>query len=123
MLSELTATELKVAKEMTKCIRRQEVADNLFMSIDSVKRHLKNIYLKLNISNEMQLVMLMACDALGKKFSAKDIREKGVTILLSITLIVMACRLATPDSMRRMPRRSGRRIEVVDNGGIDYGDD
>lgn len=123
MLRELTAAEMKVAKEMTKCQSRQEVADALFVSLNSVKWHLNNIYMKLNIHNDMQLVMLMACEALGKRFSVKELREKGVNILLSLTLLVMGCMNATPDDMRRMPRRSGRRIEVVIDGGLDDGSD
>lgn len=123
MLRELTASEMRVAKEMTKCRSRQEVADALFLSINAVKWHLKNIYIKLNIHNDMQLVMVMVGDALGKKFSVKELREKGVSVLLSLTLLVMGCINATPDDMRRMPRRSGRRIETVIDGGTDNGDD
>lgn len=123
MLRELTAPEMRVAKEMTKCRSRQEVADALFLSINAVKWHLKNIYLKLNIHNDMQLVMVMVGDALGKKFSVKELREKGVSVLLSLTLLVMGCINATPDDMRRMPRRGGRRIETVIDGGTDNGDD
>lgn len=124
MLQELSATELRVAKEMTKCVRRKDAAENLLMSIDSVKLHLKNIYLKLNIHSDTELLMVMVCDALGKKFSVKELRERGVSFLLSLTLLVMGCMNMTPDDMRRMPRRSGRRIEVVtDNGGWDNGSD
>lgn len=123
MLRELTASEMRVAKEMTKCRSRQEVADALFLSINAVKWHLKNIYLKLNIHNDMQLVMVIVGDALGKKFSVKELREKGVSVLLSLTLLVIGCINATPDDMRRMPRRGGRRIETVIDGGNDNGDD
>lgn len=124
MLQELSATEMRVAKEMTKCVRRKDAAENLLMSIDSVKLHLKNIYLKLNIHSDTELLMVMVCDALGKKFSVKELRERGVSILLSLTLLVMGCMNMTPDDMRRMPRRGGRRIEVVtDNGGLDNGSD
>lgn len=123
MLRELTASEMRVAKEMTKCRSRQEVADALFVSVNAVKWHLKNIYLKLNIHTDTELWIVMACEALGKKFSAKELRERGVSILLSLTLLVMGCINATPDDMRRMPRRGGRRIETVIDGGTDNGDD
>ena len=123
MLSELSAAEMRVAKEMTKCRSRQEVADALFVSVNAVKWHLKNIYLKLNIHTDTELWIVMACEALGKKFSAKELRERGVSILLSLTLLVMGCINATPDDMRRMPRRGGRRIETVIDGGTDNGDD
>lgn len=124
MLRELSATELRVAKEMTKCVKRKDAAENLLMSIDSVKLHLKNIYLKLNIHSDTELLMFMVCDALGKRFSVKELRERGVSILLSLTLLVMGCINATPDDMRRMPRRGGRRIETVMDGGTgDGGDD
>lgn len=123
MLQELSATELRVAKEMTKCVRRKDAAENLLMSIDSVKLHLKNIYLKLNIHSDTELLMVMVCDALGKKFSVKELRERGVSILLSLALLVMGCMNMTPDDMRRMPRRSGRRIEVVTDNGWDNGSD
>lgn len=123
MLQELSATELRVAKEMTKCVRRKDAAENLLMSIDSVKLHLKNIYLKLNIHSDTELLMVMVCDALGKKFSVKELRERGVSILLSLTLLVMGCMNMASDDMRRMPRRSGRRIETVIDGGADDGCD
>lgn len=123
MLRELSAAEMRVAKEMTKCRSRQEVADALFVSVNAVKWHLKNIYLKLNIHTDTELWIVMACEALGKKFSAKELRERGVSILLSLTLLVMGCINATPDDMRRMPRRGGRRIETVIDGGTDNGDD
>lgn len=123
MLRELSAAEMRVAKEMTKCRSRQEVADALFVSVNAVKWHLKNIYLKLNIHTDTELWIVMACEALGKKFSAKELRERGVSILLSLTLLVMGCINATPDDMRRMPRRGGRRIETVIDGVTDNGDD
>lgn len=121
MLRELTAAELRVAKEMTKCKGRQGVADDLCMSINTIKMHLRNVYLKLNIHTDMELQMVMACEALGKKFSIKELREKGVNILLSMIFLVMACTNASPSDMRRMPRRSGRRIEIVMEGGTDDG--
>lgn len=115
---------MRVAKEMTKCAGREGAAEKLYLSAETVRTHLKNIYLKLNIHNEMELLMVVVGDALGKKFSVKELREKGVSVLLSLTLLVMGCMNATPDDMRRMPRRSGRRIEVVtDNGGWDNGSD
>lgn len=119
MLSELSPAELRVAKEMTKGGTREQVAERLFVSHNTVKSHLKNIFLKLNIHSELELWVLMACESLGKKFSAKELREKGVSILLSVTLFVMGCMNANTDDMRRMPRRSGRKIEVVIDGGDD----
>lgn len=124
MLRELSAAEMRVAKEMTKCGTREEVAERLFLSVNTVKTHIKNIYLKLNIHTDTELWIVMACEALGKRFSAKELRERGVSILLSLTLLVMGCVNATPDDMRRMPRRGGRRIETVMDGGTgDGGDD
>lgn len=124
MLSELSAAEMRVAREMTKCGTRDEVAERLFCSVNTVKTHLKNIYMKLNIHTDTELWVVMACEALGKRFSVKELREKGVSILLSMTLLVMGLTNATPDDMRRMPRRGARRIEVVTDGGqSDGGDD
>lgn len=123
MLHELTAAEMRVAKEMTKCGTREEIAGRLSLSVNTVKMHIKNIYLKLNIHTETELWIVMACEALGKRFSAKELRESGVSILLSLTLLVMGCINATPDDMRRMPRRNGRRIETVIDGGADDGCD
>lgn len=77
MLHELTAAEMRVAKEMTKCGTREEVAERLFLSVNTVKMHIKNIYLKLNIHTETELWIVMACEALGKRFSAKELRERG----------------------------------------------
>lgn len=123
MLRELSAAEMRVAKEMTKCGGREYVADKLCLSVETVRTHLKNIYLKLNIHNEMELLMVVVGDALGKRFSAKELREKGMSVMLSVLFLVMGCTNATPDDMRRMPRRSGRRIETVIDGGMDNGDE
>lgn len=124
MLRELSAAEMRVAEEMTKCGTREEIAEGLSISINTVKSHMRNIFLKLNIHSDTELLMVMVCEKLGKDFSMKELREKGVSMLLSLTLLVMACTLNTPDSMRRMSRRGGRvRIENVIDGGQDDGSD
>jgi DNA-binding NarL/FixJ family response regulator len=54
-LQDLTLKELEVLKLVQRGLSNSEVSKELFISINTVKTHLLNIYRKLNVSNRTEL--------------------------------------------------------------------
>jgi LuxR family maltose regulon positive regulatory protein len=54
---ELSARELDTLKLIAENLINQEIADKLFISVNTVKTHLKNIYLKLEVDNRAKAVV------------------------------------------------------------------
>lgn len=54
--SDLSTRELETLKLMAGDLSNQEIADKLFISLNTVKTHLKNIYLKLEVDNRAKAV-------------------------------------------------------------------
>jgi LuxR family maltose regulon positive regulatory protein len=52
----LSAREIETLKLMAENLSNQELADKLFVSINTVKTHLKNIYLKLGVDSRTKAV-------------------------------------------------------------------
>lgn len=52
----LSARELDVLKEMTKGSSNQEIAQTLFLSESTIKTHVSNILLKLDVKNRVQAI-------------------------------------------------------------------
>jgi DNA-binding CsgD family transcriptional regulator len=50
-LESLSNTELNVLKQLAEGKTNQEIADNLFISVNTVKKHSSNIFKKLNIKS------------------------------------------------------------------------
>lgn len=55
----LTVKELEVTEKLLEGKTRKEIADELNISENTVKTHLKHIYEKLNISNKQELLLLL----------------------------------------------------------------
>ena len=55
-LEMLTTTELKLAELLSKGSTKKDIADELNVSIHTVKTHFKNIYKKLNVSSATELL-------------------------------------------------------------------
>jgi LuxR family maltose regulon positive regulatory protein len=53
---ELSARELKILKLIAENLMNQEIADKLFISVNTVKTHLKNINMKLGVENRLEAV-------------------------------------------------------------------
>ncbi len=53
---ELSTRELDTLKLMAEGLMNQEVADKLFISLNTVKTHVRNIYLKLEVENRSQAI-------------------------------------------------------------------
>jgi LuxR family maltose regulon positive regulatory protein len=54
--TDLSTRELDILKLITQDLTNQEIADKLFISLNTVKTHLKNIYLKLNTDSRTKAV-------------------------------------------------------------------
>jgi LuxR family maltose regulon positive regulatory protein len=54
---DLSARELETLKLIAKDLSNQEIADKLFISLNTVKTHLKNINLKLEVDNRARAVL------------------------------------------------------------------
>jgi LuxR family maltose regulon positive regulatory protein len=53
----LSSREMETLKLMAENLSNQEIADRMFVSINTVKTHLKNIYLKLNAGNRTKALL------------------------------------------------------------------
>jgi LuxR family maltose regulon positive regulatory protein len=53
---DLSAREMDTLKLIDKDLSNQEIADKLFISLNTVKTHLKNIYSKLEVNNRAKAV-------------------------------------------------------------------
>ncbi len=56
-LSTLTNREREVIEELCKGLGYKEIACRMFVSRETVKQHLKNIYRKMGVNNRMQASM------------------------------------------------------------------
>lgn len=57
MNRELTNCEKKVVTELLKGIPNKEIAENLDVSVKTVKFHLTNIYAKISVKNREQAII------------------------------------------------------------------
>ena len=55
----LTKREKEVLELLAKGFTRNEIANKLFVSPETIKKHLQNIYKKLKVKNKMQAVNKM----------------------------------------------------------------
>ena len=56
LVEPLSDRELEVLKLIAEGLSRQEIASQLFLSLNTVKTHARNIYGKLGVNNQMQAV-------------------------------------------------------------------
>lgn len=56
-LNNLTKREQEVLKEVSKGLNNKEIADNLFISEFTVKKHISNIFQKLNFRNRQEAII------------------------------------------------------------------
>ena len=56
-LDQLTKREQEVLKEMSKGLNNKEIADNLFITESTVKKHISNIFSKLDFRNRQEAIL------------------------------------------------------------------
>lgn len=65
---EISPREAEIIEEICRGLSNQEIADKLFISLQTVKDHTSRIYLKANVRNRMQLMaMVNDLDAIREK--------------------------------------------------------
>ncbi|MCB0800667.1 MAG: response regulator transcription factor [Bacteroidales bacterium] len=57
--NEISPREAEIITEICNGLSNQEIADKLFISLQTVKDHTSRIYLKANVRNRMQLMALV----------------------------------------------------------------
>ena len=55
-LVELTTREIEVLEQLSKGLKNKEIAENLFLSFFTVKKHIENIYRKLQAHNRIEML-------------------------------------------------------------------
>lgn len=53
---QLTKREVEILENLSQGLKNQEIADKLFISRSTVKKHIENIYLKLQLKSRVELV-------------------------------------------------------------------
>ena len=53
---ELTTREIEVLEQLSKGLKNKIIAENLFLSAFTVKKHIENIYRKLQAHNRIEMI-------------------------------------------------------------------
>jgi DNA-binding NarL/FixJ family response regulator len=53
---ELSPREIEVLEQLSKGLKNQLIADNLFLSVSTVKKHIENIFSKLQVHNRIEAI-------------------------------------------------------------------
>ena len=52
----LTAREVEVLEQLSKGLKYNAIADNLFLSVGTIRKHVENIYSKLQVHNKLEAI-------------------------------------------------------------------
>jgi DNA-binding NarL/FixJ family response regulator len=52
----LTTREIEVLEQLSKGLKYNAIADNLFLSVGTVRKHVENIYTKLQVHNKLEAI-------------------------------------------------------------------
>lgn len=56
LLFELSPREIEVLEHLSKGLKNKNIADNLFLSVSTVKKHIENIFTKLQVHNRIEAI-------------------------------------------------------------------
>lgn len=88
-MENLSQCEYEVAKEYCKGYTDKEVADVMNKSVWTIRAQKRDIYKKLRISKDTELVLYMLCDRLRVNFDLKEIRKHGLEMFFSILFVII----------------------------------
>lgn len=74
----MSKAEREVALALCRGLSDKEVAEVLFRSYHTVRVQKREIYRKLGISKETELLWYMVLERLGRRFDLGEIRKKGI---------------------------------------------
>ena len=74
----MSKAEREVALALCRGLSDKEIAEVLFRSYHTVRVQKREIYRKLGISKETELLWYMVLERLGRRFDLGEIREKGI---------------------------------------------
>lgn len=57
-LTELTSREIEVLEQLSKGLKNKDIAANLFVSVSTIKKHIENIYKKLQVHNRIEMLQI-----------------------------------------------------------------
>lgn len=106
-MNALSDREQLVAEQYCKGLTDKEVADVLGRSKWTIRAQKRDIYRKLGISKDTELVLYLFCEKLNINFDLKEIRKHGLELFFSILFFIMAAMDMQVD-MRRTGRLQGR---------------
>ena len=52
----LTPREIEVLEQLSKGLKYNAIADNLFLSVGTIRKHVENIYAKLQVHNKLEAI-------------------------------------------------------------------
>lgn len=52
----ISAREIEVLEQLSKGLKYSEIAENLFLSVGTIRKHVANIYYKLNVHNKIEAI-------------------------------------------------------------------
>ena len=90
VMNTLSEREHLVAEQYCKGMADKEVADTLGRSEWTIKAQKRDIYRKLGISKDTELVLYMLCEKLKINFDLKELRKHGLELFFSVLFLVMA---------------------------------
>ncbi len=74
----MSKAEREVALALCRGLSDKEIAEVLFRSYHTVRVQKREIYRKLGISKETELLWYMVLERLGRRFDLEEIRKKGI---------------------------------------------
>ena len=89
-MNTLSEREHLVAEQYCKGMADKEVADTLGRSEWTIKAQKRDIYRKLWISKDTELVLYMLSEKLKINFDLKELRKHGLELFFSVLFLVMA---------------------------------
>lgn len=76
-----SSAELSVVEQLARGLSEKEIADRLNLSYHTVNNHLRNIRERHKLQKNTEIIILYASYLSKKKFSLKEIKELGLSIL------------------------------------------